>query len=234
MIVVDDGSRDGLRCRQVAEAAGARVLRHAVSMGPAAARNTGLAAAGSEYVVFLDSDVVPRPGWLTPLLAHLVDPAVGLVAPRIIGLPVANPGWLTRYEGLRSSLDLGPDAAPVLPRSRVAYVPSAAMVVRRAAIGAGFDARMPVAEDVDLVLRLYRSGWRMRYEPLSSVAHEHRSDARSWWTRKAFYGTGAAPLALRHPGSVPPAVLAPWTAAVCLLVGLQRSRALFAAGPGPG
>lgn len=229
VIVVDDGSRDGERCREVASAAGARVLRHTASRGPAAARNTGLAAATSDYVAFLDSDVVPEPGWLAPLLAHLVDPAVGLVAPRIVGLPVSNPSWLIRYEAMRSSLDLGPDPAPVLPRSRVAYVPSAALVVRRAAIGAGFDEDMPVAEDVDLGLRLYAAGWRMRYEPAARVAHEHRVDAVAWWTRKAFYGTGAAPLAVRHPGSVPPAVLAPWTAAVCMLVGWQRPRALLAA-----
>jgi mycofactocin system glycosyltransferase len=229
VIVVDDGSQDGARCREVAEAGGARVLRHATSKGPAAARNTGLADATSAYVAFLDSDVVPGPGWLAPLLAHLADPAVGLVAPRIVGLPVSDPGWLTRYEGLRSSLDMGPDPAPVLPRSRVAYVPSAALVVRRAAIGRGFDADMPVAEDVDLVLRLSAAGWRMRYEPAARVAHEHRVDAVDWWTRKAFYGTGAAPLAVQHPGSVPPAVLAPWTAAVCLLTGWQRPRALLAA-----
>jgi len=229
VIVVDDGSRDARRCLEVARAGGARVLRHTRSEGPAAARNTGLMAATSEYVAFLDSDVVPSPGWLTPLLAHLVDPAVGLVAPRIIGLPAPRPGWLTRYEGLRSSLDLGPDAAAVVPRSRVAYVPSAALVVRRSAIGAGFDPGMPVAEDVDLVLRLYADGWRMRYEPLSLVAHEHRVDAAAWWTRKAFYGTGAAPLAVRHPGSVPPAVLAPWTAAACLLASSQRPRGLLAA-----
>jgi hypothetical protein len=44
--------------------------------------------------------------------------------------------------------------------------------------------------------------------------------------RKAFYGTGAAPLAVRHPGSVPPMVLSPWAAAVCALVLLQRRPAL--------
>jgi mycofactocin system glycosyltransferase len=229
VIVIDDGSRDADRCRAVAEAAGATVLRHPVSRGPAAARNTGLAAATSEYVAFLDSDVVPVPGWLAALLAHLVDPAVAVVAPRIVGLPVPDPGWLTRYEGLRSSLDLGPDPGPVLPRSRVAYVPSAALLVRRAALGSGFAEDMPVAEDVDLGLRLHAAGWRIRYEPAALVAHEHRVAPVAWWTRKAFYGTGAAPLAISHPGSVPPAVLAPWTAAVCLLVAVQRPKALLTA-----
>jgi mycofactocin system glycosyltransferase len=227
VIVVDDGSADPESLRAVARTARAGVLRHDRPRGPAAARNAGLAAAATPLVAFLDSDVLPDPGWLTPLLAHLADPAVGLVAPRIVALPPVH-GWLGRYEAVRSSLDLGPDPAVVVPRTRVAYVPSAALLVRRAAVGAGFHEDMHVAEDVDLVLRLHAAGWRQRYEPTSRVAHDHRTDLRQWWLRKAFYGTGAAPLALRHPGAVPPMVLSPWAAAVA--GALLARRPLVAAG----
>jgi mycofactocin system glycosyltransferase len=221
LIVVDDGSADPEFLAHEVHAAGGEVVRHESSKGPAAARNAGLAAATTPLVAFLDSDVVPLDGWLAPLLAHLADPAVALVAPRIVALP-PHRGVLGRYEAVRSSLDLGPDPALVVPRSRVAYVPSAALLVRKTALGAGFDERMHVAEDVDLVLRLHAAGWRLRYEPSSEVAHEHRSDPGAWWLRKAYYGTGAAPLALRHPGSVPPMVLSPWSAVVCALLLLQR------------
>ena len=229
VIVVDDGSADPDALLAAVHDVGAqalrtevRVLRHDHPRGPAAARNAGLAAATTPLVAFLDSDVLPTPGWLDPLLAHLADPAVGLVAPADrrpgtagwLGGTAARPGWLGRYEAVRSSLDLGPDPAVVVPRTRVAYVPSAALLVRRAAVGAGFDDDMHVAEDVDLVLRLHGAGWRMRYEPSSRVAHDHRTDLRAWWLRKAYYGTGAAPLALRHRGAVPPMVLSPWAAAV--------------------
>jgi mycofactocin glycosyltransferase len=229
-IVVDDGSADALACARVARAAGARLLRHQHSAGPAAARNTGLRAARTELVAFLDSDVEPARGWLHPLRAHLADRSVALAAPRIVALPGPADGWLARYELLRSSLDLGPDPAPVLPRTRVAYVPSAALLVRRGALGTGFDERMRVAEDVDLGLRLHEAGWRLRYEPSARVAHEHRTGAAGWWTRKAFYGTGAAPLAVRHPGAVPPMVLAPWAAGVCALTLTQRRWPLLGAG----
>jgi mycofactocin glycosyltransferase len=235
VIVVDDGSADPGACRASVEQSvlrsRIRLIRHPSSRGPAAARNTGAAAAGTAFVAFLDSDVVPEPSWLAPLLAHLADPAVALAAPRIAALPPADGavGWLDRYERLRSSLDLGPDPGPIVPRSRVAYVPSAALLVRRAALGPGFDEDLHVAEDVDLVLRLHAAGWRLRYEPAAVVAHEHRARPVGWWARKAFYGTGAAPLALRHPGSVPPMVLAPWAAAVCLLVGAQRRSGALAA-----
>ena len=221
VIVVDDGSADPGALRAVADRAGARVLRHVTPRGPATARNAGLAAASTPLVAFLDSDVLPTPGWLEPLLAHLADPAVGLVAPRSGALPPVS-GWLGRYEAVRSSLDLGPDPAVIVPRTRVAYVPSAAMLVRRTAAGAGFDDAMHVAEDVDLVLRLHAAGWRMRYEPTSRVAHDHRTRLRAWWLRKAYYGTGAAPLALRHHRAVPPMVLSPWAAAVAAALLARR------------
>ncbi|MDN5920124.1 MAG: mycofactocin biosynthesis glycosyltransferase MftF [Pseudonocardia sp.] len=231
LVVVDDGSDDPRTVADGVSAAGGLVLRHERSRGPAAARNAGLAAADTAFVVFLDSDVVPEPGWLAPLLAHAADPAVAMVAPRIVALgPVpdagAARGAIARYEAVRSSLDLGPDPALIVPRSRVAYVPSAAMLVRVDAVtGHGrtaFDEDMHVAEDVDLVLRLHAAGWRMRYEPTARVAHDHRTDPSEWLLRKTFYGTGAAPLALRHPGAVPPVVLSPWSAAVCALLLVQR------------
>jgi mycofactocin system glycosyltransferase len=219
LIVVDDGSADATAMR--AAAGRATVLRHERSRGASAARNTGLRAATTPLVAFLDSDVVPEPGWLEPLLAAFADPAVGLVAPRIVALaPVV--GWLGRYEAVHSSLDLGPDPALVVPRSRVAYVPSAAMLVRRDAAGTGFDEAMHIAEDVDLVLRLHADGWRLRYAPASRVAHDHRTTLGKWWWRKAQYGTGAAPLALRHRGSVPPMVLSPTSAAVAGLALVAR------------
>ncbi|WP_219416366.1 mycofactocin biosynthesis glycosyltransferase MftF [Pseudonocardia nigra] len=228
LVVVDDGSADPAAIRRVAERAGARVLRHPAARGPAAARNAGLAVATTPLVAFLDSDVVPEPGWLEPLLACFADPAVGLAAPRIVALPPIR-GWLATYEAVRSSLDMGPEAAPVVPRSRVAYVPSAALLVHRNAVGDGFDERMHVAEDVDLVLRLHAARWRMRYQPVSRVAHDHRTTLRAWWLRKAYYGTGAAPLAQRHPGSVPPMVLTPSSAAVAALLLLGRPVAALGA-----
>jgi len=221
LVVVDDGSTDPAPVAAVAGRAGATVLRHPRSRGPAAARNAGLATATTPLVAFLDSDVVPEPGWLAPLLAGFADPAVGLVAPRIVALAPVT-GWLPTYEAVRSSLDLGPDPALVVPRSRVAYVPSAALLVRRHAVGEGFDEQMRVAEDVDLVLRLHRAGWRLRYEPAARVAHDHRTTVGAWWLRKAYYGTGAAPLALRHHAAVPPMVVSPWSAAAGGLVMLGR------------
>jgi mycofactocin glycosyltransferase len=211
VVVVDDCSGDPAAIARIASGAGAHVLRRSVNGGPAAARNTGLAAADTPLVAFLDSDCVPGPGWLDALLPHFADSAVGAVAPRIAP---DEPGrtWLARYEGASSTLDMGARESIVRPGSRVPYVPGAALVVRRAAAGTGFAETMWVGEDVDLIWRLAAAGWRVRYEPAATMRHQHRVGLREWFGRRRDYGTSAAILELRHPGTVRPLYLSAWTA----------------------
>ncbi|HEX8005268.1 MAG TPA: mycofactocin biosynthesis glycosyltransferase MftF, partial [Trebonia sp.] len=211
VIVVDDCSADPAAIRAIAAAAGASVLRRPVNGGPGAARNTGLAAAGTDLVAFLDSDCVPRPGWLDRLLPHFADPAVGAVAPRIVPHEEGTT-WLARYEGVSSTLDMGARPSIVRPGARVSYVPGAALVVRKSAAGTGFAEGMFVGEDVDFVWRLAGSGWRVRYEPAAAMGHQHRVRLRTWLARRADYGTSAAALERRHPGAVRPLYASWWTA----------------------
>ncbi len=221
VVVVDDGSAVPVRTDD------AFVVRHGTARGPAAARNAGLRVVRTPFVAFLDSDCVPRPGWLAALLPHLTDPRLALVAPRIVAL--SGEGWLSGYEAVESALDMGRRAAPVRPLTGVSYVPSAALLGRTAALeGAGFDEAMRVAEDVDLVWRLTAAGWRVRYDPAAEVAHEHPAGTGEWLRRRAFYGTGAALLAARHDGLVSPLVVAPDVAAAVALAaaGGRRGRAL--------
>lgn len=223
VVVVDDGSSDSAATARACAATGARLLRHPESRGPAAARNTGLAAVETPYVAFCDSDVEPVPGWLGVLRRHLDDPVLAVVAPRVHGrAPGAGDGWLDRYEQARSSLDLGPTPAAVRVRGRVAYLPSACLLARVAALGDGFDPALRSGEDVDLVWRLLAAGWRVRYDPAARVRHDHRTTLGPWLARKAFYGSSAAPLSARHPGAVAPLVVSPWSAALTVAVLAQR------------
>src|SRR4051794_20846413 len=91
ILVVDNGSSDDTAA--VATALGARVLQ-ATTVGPAAARNTGIRAATGEYLAFLDDDDVWFPGHLRPELA-LLDARPELTA--CIGqiVPADAAGWPT-------------------------------------------------------------------------------------------------------------------------------------------
>ncbi|MBV8929886.1 MAG: mycofactocin biosynthesis glycosyltransferase MftF [Mycobacteriaceae bacterium] len=222
VVVVDDGSAIPLQPNDLGDVAcHVEIVRHPRSKGPAAARNTGLAACSTDFIAFLDSDVVPRRGWLEALLGHFSDPAVGLVAPRIIGLSHSG-NVVARYEAVRSSLDLGRREAPVVPYGTVSYVPSAAIICRRSTLTGvgGFDETLQSGEDVDLCWRLVEAGARLRYEPIALVAHNHRVQMREWLSRKAFYGASAAPLSVRHPDKTAPLVISGWTLVVWLLMAI--------------
>ena len=237
VVVVDDGSAEPSAVARVVSAARAGLLRHETARGPAAARNAGLRASGTELVAFIDSDCVPAPGWVEQLAGHLADPRVALVAPRITALSagVTGPatgwasGWVARYEAVGGALDMGARPARVAPRTALSYVPSAALLARRAALGDGFDETMRVAEDVDLVWRLTAAGWRVRYEPAAQVGHDHRVQPGDWLRRRAFYGTGAALLARRHGAAVAPVVISPESAAAWVLALTGRLPGLLAA-----
>src|SRR5579871_746869 len=67
-VVVDDASADAGATKEVAERHGARFVALGDNCGPAGARNAGLAAVHTPLVAFVDSDCLPAPGWLDPLL----------------------------------------------------------------------------------------------------------------------------------------------------------------------
>jgi len=233
VVVADDGSADPAAIAAVAARHQARVLRRDTSGGPALARNAGLAEVATGIVAFVDSDCVPPPGWTGELVRHFEDPLVGAVAPRIVALAPAGPSCsaaphsaAARYAAACGSLDLGDRRATVRPGSRVSYVPSAALIVRRSALdslGAGhdvFDTTLRYGEDVDLIWRLVSRGWRIRYEPAVCVPHEGPDTWAGLLERRFRYGTSAAPLARRHPDSIAPLVLHPWPAiAVAAVLG---------------
>lgn len=221
-VIVDDRSDNPEAVNHVAVAHGAQIIRHYANRGPAAARNTGLAATTSPIVAFIDSDCIAVPGWPASLLHHFDDPAVAAVAPRILPT-IEGRSLLERYEATRSTLDMGNRPELVRPGARLGFVPSASLLVRRSALGAsGFDENLRLGEDVDLIWRLTEAGWLVRYDPDSVVRHRTRTQLRQWIVRKYEYGTSAAELEARHPGRLAPAHVSCWNVGTLALVTAGR------------
>jgi mycofactocin glycosyltransferase len=193
VVVVDDGSADPDAVAAICRLHGADVVRRPLPGGPAAARNTGLRTVASELVAFCDSDCLPGPRWIDALAGHFADPLVVGVAPRIVA---ASPG------GGPSLVDQGTRPAPVHPGSAVPYVPAAAVVFRRAALGDGYDEGLRYGEDVDLVWRLVEAGWRIRYVPDVEVRHRDPTAVVARLRRRFLYGTSVGPLERAHPGAI--------------------------------
>ncbi|MGN9840343.1 glycosyltransferase family 2 protein [Nonomuraea sp. H19] len=131
---------------------GVRIVRSG-GRGPAATRNAGWRAAGTPWVVFLDDDVIPEPGWAEAVWKDLVDLPVDVAGSqgRIV---VPLPADRRPTDAERNTAGLA-DALWV----------TADMAYRRAVLDAvgGFDERFPRAyrEDADLALRVTRAGYRL-------------------------------------------------------------------------
>jgi HAD superfamily hydrolase (TIGR01662 family) len=121
--------------------------------GPARARNLGWRTAGTEWIAFLDDDVVPDPDWYERLaddLAELPTDVAGSQGRVRVPLPEGRrpTDWERGTAGLATSSWITADLA-----------------YRRAALAevGGFDERFPRAfrEDSDLALRVMDTGRRL-------------------------------------------------------------------------
>ncbi len=161
ILVVDDASTDDTAA--VAAAAGARVLRLPRRAGPAAARNHGARAARGEILLFVDADVVLRPGVPERVLAiFATHPEVAAVFGSYDAEPRA-PGLVSQYRNLLHCY------VHQRGHAEASTFWAGCGAVRRAVFEAvgGFDAaRYPAAsiEDIELGYRLRRAGYVVRLE----------------------------------------------------------------------
>lgn len=222
VIIVDDGSDTPVEQFINHHGTDIRVHRLWPSQGPAAARNAGLAFVQTPLICFIDSDIdlptaAQHSSFWIPVLAHFDDPHTGLVAPRIQSS--SGSSVLERYEVTDSPLDMGLRAARLHPRGRLSYVPSALMLVRTDELQrhGGFDETLRYGEDVDLVWRFTARGITCRFEPAMTVHHRPRATWSAFARQRFLYGTSAARLDARHPGSLAPLRLQSWTAAAWIV-----------------
>lgn len=150
IIVVDDGREQRLQLPDTDVSV--RVL-HSGGRGPAAARNVGWRAADTEWVAFLDDDVLPGPDWSPQIEQDLrgLGADIGASQGRI-EVPLPQDRRPTDFE--RGTAGLA-----------TARWITADMAYRRAALHrvGGFDERFGRAyrEDADLALRVIAAGYRI-------------------------------------------------------------------------
>jgi glycosyltransferase involved in cell wall biosynthesis len=194
-IVVDDGSSD--RTGELAEGAGAVVLRLPRNLGVCGARNAGIHRARGKWIAFTDADCVPSRRWLSLFLAEVeeADASILAMAGKTLGLDSQTPP--ARFVDLTGGLD----AETYLRHKTLPWAPGGNVAYRREqllAVGA-FDQALKNYETPDLQLRLSdRFGGRIVYLPSAVVLHRHRSTWCGFWKQQHIYGIGYAQFILKH------------------------------------
>ncbi|MGH8038490.1 MAG: glycosyltransferase [Stenotrophomonas sp.] len=227
ILVVDDGSIDQT-VQWMPQVQGLRYEVRASNGGFIDACNDGVARSRGTYVVLLNNDTVPQPGWLDALLETFSTvPGAGLVGAQLLYPDgrLQESGGVLFQDG--SAWSYGRFESPEDPRYSalrdVDYCSGAAVMLPRALwdqLG-GFDTRYRPAyyEDTDLAFAVRASGHRVLVQPASRVVHDEgtsngtdtQSGVKAYQVRNrgVFAAKWAAVLA-QHPavGSVPsPALL---------------------------
>ncbi len=168
VIVVDDGSRDAT-AHIVHSSVPPVTLIKQPALGPAAARNRGVAEARSELLAFCDADVFPAPGWLAAGVAALAH--AELVQGRVAPDPNASLGPFDRTLWIGSPVGLWETASLFVTRGAFDRAGGFAewIVPRRG---------KALAEDVWFGYRALRTGARPAFCP-GALAH-HAVFHRGW------------------------------------------------------
>jgi len=229
LVVADDRSEDA--SAGIARSFGAEVVSSS-SPGAAAARNSGAAACHTDWILFVDSDAVPRPGWQQRLEDRIggdCDGVQAVYAPEAPGSSAAT-FYKNYYYHYTFTRRIGEGPVPGCGTFFLA--------VRRALFEdlEGFDARIVKAsvEDADFAERLSGAGGTIVMAPEIEVYHLREYELRDllgyeWAMVKAKVhhllrrgaGHGPASLSLAGPFSmlgVASASLGVWGLVLSLLL----------------
>lgn len=188
VIVVDNGSTDWTMYLLHAMEGDLQVLNNDHNEGFARACNKGGGAGGTgDYLLFLNNDTIPRPGWLRALV-ELADSAadIGVVGAKLVypdSGKIQHAG-IVLNDGIPDHVNRGVDGDDrrVNEVREFDMVTGACLLIRKTLFEdlGGFDTEfVNGVEDVDLCLRARDLGFRVVYCPDSIVEHhEGVSDGR--------------------------------------------------------
>jgi GT2 family glycosyltransferase len=194
LIYVDGGSPKaiGRALEAAVTAAGHTYIRRDVYLSPNQARNIAMPLVETEFVAFLDNDVIFEPGWLPALIACADETGAGLVTPTILVGPESRfPDLVIHHAG--GVLDLTPtpngwdvhrrhgheferylEVRDTLVRGETGCTEFHVVLARKAMldqIGPFDDQLIGFTDEIDMALSARKHGWKIVYEPTSVVAY---------------------------------------------------------------
>jgi len=191
LIVVDDASND----QTVAVVRSfldprIRLFVNDKNRGVSYCRNKAIALAQGDIVVFIDSDCVAQPNWLSELIKpfELREDIV------IVGGRIIDPPAVTYWEKVNGGMNY------ICSQSGyVTKVISCNMAARKSFLaGNPFDEDFSSGEDCELCCRALQRSFKIFYSDPAQVMHYHRSSLKSTLRQHFDYGCNNARLNSKH------------------------------------
>lgn len=179
VIVVDDASKDETQSMLKQYGDRVKAVVHPENRGFATSCNDGAAASTGEYVIFLNNDTIPKPGWLEALSRYADEhPLAAAVGAKLLfpNETIEHAGMAIRQDRLPVHIYAGfPSDHPAVNKSRrFQILTGACLLIRRKSFDEvkGFDtAFLNSHEDVDLCLRLGKAGHEIHFCHASELYH---------------------------------------------------------------
>ena len=197
LVIVDNGSTDGTTTYLKSLPYPFKIIYNNTNLGFSQACNQGIRAATSPYILFLNNDTEPQPGWLEPLIETLDnDPTVAAVGSKLLfpDRTIQHAGVVIALQ--EASGQICPfhifykETGSLAAANRVmefAVCTGACLMVRAERLRelGGFDENFWNGyEDVDLCLRLCQGGWRVVYQPKSVLIHHESQSGPERFSRQ--------------------------------------------------
>ncbi|ADI85775.2 glycosyltransferase [Geobacter sulfurreducens] len=186
VILVDNASSDGTAEYLRTLSGDVTIVTNLKNLGFAKACNQGGRIARGRYLVFLNNDTIPHPGWLNGLIKGAEQDGADIVGARLLypNGRVQHAGVAFNEQSIGYHIFNGfPADAPAVNRKRfMQCVTAACMLVKQelfAELGGFDEGYVNGFEDVDFCLRAGERGRRILYTPESVLIHfEETSEGR--------------------------------------------------------
>jgi glycosyltransferase involved in cell wall biosynthesis len=191
VVVVDDGGSSDLNAiiGTLQDQLQVRLLKQQ-NMGPAGARNNGVAHAAGDFLAFTDDDCAPDENWLG-VLSHSLehDPSRMYGGHTVNALQdnVYSSASQTLIDYLYGYYNADPDRARFFTSNNMAMAKN--MFITSGGFNTSFLTAS--AEDREFCDRWLSLGCKMSYRPEAVVLHSHELNFGSFWKQHFNYGAGA-------------------------------------------
>ncbi len=171
----------------------ARLIDTGRPVNSAVARNRGIRESSAPLLLFLDSDCVPRPGWLR---AHQMAHAAGHAVVGGSVPPTGRTYWSRGY-----NLGMFQKYLPTRPAGPRAILPTLNLSVERRAIKAAgrLDETLARSQDMEWTARMGAARFQPWFQPEAIIDHRHNRDTfHSVWNDCARSGYYSRQVRLKH------------------------------------